>query len=55
MKIITVHYPPPIPVRRFDWHAYVDGYEEAEITGYGPDEKAALMDLCEKLAEEAFK
>lgn len=33
-SVITKCEPPPIPVRRFDWHAYIDGQEEGP-TGYG--------------------
>lgn len=31
MKIITVHVFPPIPIRYFDWHAYLDGQEGSFI------------------------
>lgn len=34
---------PPIPDRRFDWHAYRD--PEARHQGWGPTEDAAILDL----------
>jgi|GEM_PF-912464 len=49
MKIITKHNPPPIPVRTFDWRAYVDGRED--YTGWGATSSEAVDDLLEKLPE----
>ena len=45
MKIITVHTYPPIPVRDFDWHAYLDGREEDGEYGSGRTEAEAIKDL----------
>ena len=42
---------PPIPDRRFDWHAYEDGWEPGAPYGEGPTEYAALQDLKEKMDE----
>jgi hypothetical protein len=49
--IIVKNDPPPIPVRRFDWHAFIDGTEEGGMVGYGETEAEALLDLAEQLAE----
>lgn len=49
-SVITKCEPPPIPVRRFDWHAYIDGQEEGP-TGYGHTELEAVTELAERLAE----
>jgi len=52
-KILTRHEPPPIPVRSFDWRAWVDGDEERGC-GWGATEVEALADLLNhKLAERA--
>jgi hypothetical protein len=47
-SVITKYEPPPIPVRGFDWHAYIDGQEE--VTGYGFTELEAVTELAERLA-----
>lgn len=39
---------PPIPIRQFDWAAYVDGHEDG-VVGYGPTREAAVADLYEQL------
>jgi hypothetical protein len=36
---------PPIPVRNFDWRAYLDGYEEDGLYGSGPSKLKAIQDL----------
>ena len=46
-SVITRLEPPPIPVRHFDWHAFIDGQEE--VTGYGATELEAVTELAEKL------
>lgn len=48
--VITRHEPPPIPVRNYDWHAYIDGQEEGP-TGYGETELEAVTELAEGLYE----
>lgn len=47
--IRTEHVFPPIPIRRFDWLAYVD--PEFGPFGKGATEQEALADLTEQLAE----
>ena len=47
--IITRCIMPPIPLRSFDWVAFVDGQEDGP-TGHGRSEAEALRDLCEQLA-----
>lgn len=48
-SVITKCEPPPIPVRGYDWHAYIDGQEES-CTGYGATELEAVIELAERLA-----
>lgn len=45
MKIVTVFYQPPIPLRQFDWVAYQDGEEESGVYGYGRTEREAIEAL----------
>jgi hypothetical protein len=52
MKIVTSFIYPPIPIRRFDWMAHIDGDEEGP-TGYGETEADALSDLALTLAEKS--
>jgi hypothetical protein len=49
--IRTSYVYPPIPTRRFDWCAWVDGHEEGRI-GYGATEAEATANLREQLDEE---
>ena len=51
-KLITSHVYPPIPDRRFDWCAYIDGDEESGKYGYGATEEEAVADFIETWAEE---
>lgn len=46
-KIITNYVYPPIPIRRFDWSAYRDGFDEGELIGWGATEADAIADLLE--------
>ena len=48
MEIVTDLVYPPIPIRDYDWNAWVDGEEEC-ITGWGRTEEAAIADLKEQL------
>lgn len=54
-KIITNFDYPPIPVRKFDWSAVLDGYDGAEDShdpiGRGATEKEAVADLIEQLED----
>jgi hypothetical protein len=43
---------PPIPVRSFDWAAWIDGTEERGCYGRGATREAAVADLYEQLEEE---
>jgi hypothetical protein len=43
---------PPIPVRSFDWAAWIDGTEERGPIGRGATREAAVDDLLEQLEEE---
>lgn len=45
MKIITNFDYPPIPIRKYDWSAYRDGYDEGDLIGYGETEQEAIYDL----------
>jgi len=63
--IKTEHVNPPIPIRKYDWSAVRDGYQEGDLIGWGESEQAAIDDLllsesdrwdkcdwCEKLIKE---
>jgi hypothetical protein len=59
LKIVTHYWPPPIPDRRFDWHAVTedyeggDGYDEpGSPVGYGRTKDEAVADLNEQLEDE---
>ena len=45
LKIVTEHTYPPIPIRSFDWHAWIDGFEEDGMYGSGRTEEEAIEDL----------
>lgn len=45
MKIVTELNYPAISWRAFDWAAYFEGQEEDGPRGFGPTEKAAILDL----------
>ncbi len=47
MKIITKCINPPIPLRKYDWEAYYDNYDEGDPIGYGATEQEAINDLNE--------
>lgn len=51
-QIKTIFQFPPIPDRRFDWVAFIDGDEEAGRYGYGPTEAEAISDFIENWADE---
>lgn len=51
-KLVTSNVFPPIPDRRFDWCAYIEGDEEAGKYGYGATEDEAVADFVETWAEE---
>lgn len=43
--MITSFVYPPIPIRQFDWCAYLDGTEEEGPYGWGKTEAEAILDL----------
>jgi hypothetical protein len=44
---------PPIPLRQFDWCAYIDGHEEETARyGWGFTRPEAIADLMQLLADE---
>lgn len=47
---------PPIPIRRFDWHAFVDGSEDGDgvykLNGWGETKQEALRNLANAIEEE---
>lgn len=47
VRIVLSPVFPPIPTRRFDWCAYIDGEEEEGTYGYGESKQAALNELIE--------
>jgi len=49
--MITVYAPPPIPVRNFDWCAWLDCYGEKGPFGYGTTEVEAILELEEMLLD----
>ena len=55
-KIVTECVYPPIPIRDYDWRAWVVGEEPDavyyKISGWGRDEKSAIADLKEQLAQQ---
>jgi len=51
MKIITQNIFPPIPVRCYDWLAYIDGDEEG-LKGFGATEAEAVADLNGQIDEQ---
>lgn len=50
--VLTCFEYPPIPMRNFDWSAWIAGREEW-LTGRGPTEAAAIADLKEQIEEAA--
>lgn len=42
--IRTLHDPPPIPLRQYDWQAYRDGWDLGAPIGYGRTEDEAVAD-----------
>jgi len=54
LKIQTINTFPPIPVRSFDWQAWLDDEEPEnwDRVGQGATEQEAISDLMEKLSEQ---
>jgi len=54
MNIVTTYDPPPIPIRDFDWSAYVEGeYDIGQPIGHGKTEADAIADLITQIEEAA--
>ncbi len=52
-KIVTKFVHPPIPVRQFDYCAWIEGHdEEGRPEGWGATELEARIDLLEILIEK---
>lgn len=51
-KIITRYEPPPIPVRGYDWRAYLQEWDIDDPIGFGATEAEAIADLQEQLTEQ---
>lgn len=51
-RIVTHHNPPPIPLRQFDWCAYIEGEEERGQCGYGRTEEDAVTDLINNYLQQ---
>jgi hypothetical protein len=51
-KIVTRNICPPIPLRQFDWRAFLEGEEETGRHGYGPTEAEAISDLVNNHLQE---
>lgn len=47
MKILTSYDPKPIPMRHFDWIAWIDGMEEEGPYGNGETREMALSSLLD--------
>lgn len=47
-KIITSHDKPPIPIRKYDWSARREEYDEGDPVGFGATEQEAIQDLIAK-------
>ena len=50
-KIRTSFVHPPIPVRHFDWVAWIDGDEETGFYGHGRNESEAISELINLQAQ----
>jgi hypothetical protein len=44
-KIITSFDYPPIPMRKYDWSAIREDYDEGDLIGYGKTEQGSINDL----------
>jgi hypothetical protein len=51
-KIVTRNISPPIPLRQFDWCAYVHGEEERGECGYGRTRAEAVADLINSYLQQ---
>ena len=51
LRIRTEFVHPPIPLRQYDWAAWIDGEEERHIVGRGMTESEAVSELLTTLDE----
>jgi hypothetical protein len=51
-NIVIRNIYPPIPIRQFDWCAYVDGEEERGEYGYGSTKAEAIADLINNYLQQ---
>jgi hypothetical protein len=49
IRVIFKH--PPIPIRHFDWLAYVDGQEESGLHGTAEEPLQAVRNLLDQIEE----
>jgi hypothetical protein len=54
MKVLTHFVNPPIPDRRWDWAAWIEGDEES-LSARGPTEQAAIEALRALILENAIE
>lgn len=54
LRIRTNMDNPPIPTRRYDWAAWIDGEEESNIQGRGETESDAVAELLQTLEEQSL-
>jgi len=51
-RVRTEFICPPIPIRQYDYSAWIDGTEDiGMIQGYGPSREMAIADLIQQLWE----
>lgn len=50
--IVTRHWAKPMPDRRFDWVAFLEGQEERGEYGHGPTEAEAISDLVNNYLQQ---
>jgi hypothetical protein len=51
-KIVTRNINPPIPMRQFDWRAFIEGEEKTGRHGYGRTEAEAINNLVNNRLQE---
>lgn len=54
LLIRTKYDPKPIPIRSYDWDAWIDGHEEDYGTAHGPTEAVAVEELAETVSERIW-
>jgi len=51
LKISLDYIFPPIPIRRFDWCAYLEDHQEGDPMGWGKTRYEAVIDLMENMGD----